>query len=214
MVMHDQFPVAPLSGEDTFCAHAVESLPPSAPDFSRVVGVPPRPWSAARIGKCLLNVQEMIRQLGGEAACGWAIDYGPLRLQGWYPPPLYSRWLNHVVWRDPQGALWEVTPHLNLSDMQSALFQSTQFFVDPAATFDIQSEEDWNARPCRYVALRSEGEEVVRRLNRAQAAITSDVRTHWITEALAALTPAGFTPREWKVETVGHRTGTIWLVAD
>jgi hypothetical protein len=212
--MRNQSPFAPPGSDDTFCAHGFESLPPCVPDLSSVVTVPPKPWPAARLGKCLTNVQEMIRQHGGEQVCGWAIDYGPLRLHGWYPPPLYSRWLNHVVWRDPQGNLWEVSPHLALNDTQELLFQATQFLIDPTATLDVSSEDDWGSRPCRYIALRPEGVEVVKRLERAQAAITSDVRTHWIKEALAALTPAGFTPREWKVETIGQRTGTIWLLAD
>jgi hypothetical protein len=212
--MQEESPLAPIGGYECTCAPAGEFAPPCVPDFSRVVTVPPRPWADARPGKCLTNVQEMIRRHGGEAVCGWAIEYGPLRFQAWYPPPLYSRWLHHVVWRDPAGELWEVSPHLTLGDMQGLRFLPTQFLVDEAAKFDVQSEDDWNSHPCRYVALRPEGEEVAKRLNRAQAAVTDDARTHWIKEALIGLATAGFVPREWKVETIGQRTGTIWLFAD
>jgi hypothetical protein len=212
--MHNEPPLAPRGGDSASGAKAIGALPPSAPDFARVRTIPPRPWPGARLGKCLLNVQEMIREQGGEAAFGWAIEYGPLRLQSWYPPPLYSRWLNHVVWRDPAGVLWEVSPHVTLDDMQGMRFLATQFFADPTATFDVQSEEDWNTRPCRYLPLRPEGEAVAACLNQAQAAVTDADRTHWIQRALASLPTAGFTPREWKLETVGERTGTIWLIAD
>ena len=31
---------------------------------------------------------------------------------------------------------------------------------------------------------------------------------------LGALKAAGFQPREWKVESIGERTGSIWLIVE
>src|SRR5262245_23284387 len=67
------------------------------------------PWDGARSGKCYNNVQEMIHHHGGDFCYGWALtDFGPHRASGArMPPPLYRRWLNHVVWQDAGRRLWE-----------------------------------------------------------------------------------------------------------
>src|SRR5688572_4751745 len=195
-------------------AKAGNAALPADRDYSRVVTVAARPWKGAKLGKCLTNVREVIRREGGEAVYGWALEYGPLRQQGWYPPPLYCRWLHHVVWRDPGGTLWEVSPHIRFADKEGICFLPTQFYSDAAASFHGEAEDDWYSLPCQYLPLRPEGAEVARRLNLGQAAETDKDRNHWIQRALAALAEAGFVPREWKVETVGQRTGTIWLIAE
>jgi hypothetical protein len=186
-----------------------------APPSSLIV--PPRPWDEVRPGKCYNNVLEMIRRHGGEAVFGWALtDFGPHRPNGGSEPPLYRRWLNHVVWRDPQGALWEVSPN-SVIDSQGARdheFRATEFLVDASATFEIESEEEWRTRPSRYVAVRPEGDLVCSLLTQAQYAIGDEARTYWLREALAALVLAGLRPREWRVETIGERTGSIWLIAE
>jgi hypothetical protein len=51
-------------------------------------------------------------------------------------------------------------------------------------------------------------------LAQAQHATTEHLRLYWLRKALEALLPAGFQPREWKVETIGNRTGSIWLIAE
>ena len=66
---------------------------------------------------------------------------------------------------------------------------------DPAATFNVVTDEEWYTRPSRYVPVRPEGEEVAGLLNRAQAAV-KEARIYWINKALAALDHAGFRPRE------------------
>ena len=190
------------------------AAPPTNPDYSRAITVLPRPWANARLGKCLTNVREMVLREGGEAVYGWALEHGPLRQQGWYPPPLYCRWLHHVVWRDPAGTLWEVSPHIRFESDEGICFLPTQFYEDSQATFEADSQDDWCSLPCKYLALRPEGEQVAANLNLGQAAKTDADRNHCIREALEGLRAAGFIPREWKVETVGQRTGTIWLIAE
>jgi hypothetical protein len=161
------------SGTNLHGSRAIASCvaaPPSDPDYTRVVTAPPRPWKGARLGKCLANVLEMIRRQGGEAVFGWALERGPLRQVGWYPPPLYCRWLHHVVWRDAAGALWEVSPHLQFDGADNICFLPTEFYADPSAEFLAEAGHDWASLPCRYLALRPEGEEVARQLNLGQEA--------------------------------------------
>lgn len=177
--------------------------------------VPPLAWEQARVGKCYSNVQAMIRRRGGRAMYGWALtDYGPHQRSESPKPPLYRRWLNHVVWSDPQGLLWEVTPCGSLEGATPPQFLPTEFVPDPEATFEIVSDEVWDARPTRYIPTRIEGVAVAEHLTQAQFANSEDVRQYWLRKALAALVTAGFQPREWKVELVGDRTGSIWLFAD
>src|SRR5436190_23810465 len=80
---------------------------------TKALTVPPRAGDEARVGKCYNNVMAAISRHGGQAVYGWALtDLGPHRLgSGKTPAPLYRRWLNHVVWRDAHGKLWEVSPN-------------------------------------------------------------------------------------------------------
>jgi hypothetical protein len=178
--------------------------------------VPPAPWAEARVGKCYSNVQAMIARHGGDALYGWALtDFGPHRASsGQEPPPLYRRWLNHVVWRDPNGRCWEVTPNAVIDNHAERQFIATEFLAEPTATFEVLSDEEWFTRPSRYVPLRPEGVLVTDLLTQAQHAVGGQARNYWLREALAALQRAGFRPREWKVETIGERTGSIWLIAE
>lgn len=186
-----------------------------APMPINVQFVPPAPWDGATVGKCFRNVQAMIDSHGGEAVYGWALtDYGPHRAFGGSEPPLYRRWLNHVVWRDRQGKLWEVTPNTVIGSHGERQFVATEFVVDPEATFEIISKDEWNGRPTRYIPLRPEGVLVTNMLTQAQDAKDDHARNYWLREALVALQTAGFRPREWKVETIGERTGSIWLIAE
>jgi len=205
-----------MSRIDVFAPFFIDNIGPAPTPPSTLV-VPPRPWDEARPGKCYNNVLETVRRHGGEGVFGWALtDFGPHRANGGSEPPLYRRWLNHVVWRDPQGMLWEVSPN-SVIDSHGARdheFRATEFLVDPSATFEIDSEGDWRTRPSRYIALRAEGELVCNMLTQAQHAVGDEARSYWLREALAALVLAGLRPREWRVETIGERTGSIWLIAE
>jgi hypothetical protein len=178
--------------------------------------VPPLASSEARVGKCYSNVMGAISKRGGQAVYGWAVtDFGPHRLSGSKTPaPLYRRWLNHVVWRDPQGKLWEVSPNAVVDDHSSPEFLPTEFIIDATATFEIIADDEWFTRPSRYLPMRPEGISVTDYLTRAQLAMDSRERYHWLGESLKALAAAGFRPREWKAEMVGERTGSIWLIAE
>jgi len=180
-----------------------------------VLVVPPCQWDGARVGKCYNNVQEMIRRFGGEAVYGWALtDFGPHQARGGSQPSLYRRWLNHVVWRDPESKVWEVSPNAVIDNHAETEFRATEFMPEPAATFELMSEEEWYTQPSRCVPLRPEGTLVADLLNKAQNATSEQERNHLLGQALSALQLAGFRPREWKVESVGKRTGSIWLIAE
>src|SRR6266481_6961568 len=155
---------------------------------TKSVVVPPAPWPGAQVGKCYNNVQAMISRRGGEALYGWALtDFGPHRALGGSEPPLYRRWLNHVVWRDPEGQLWEVSPNAVIGNYQEQQFLATEFVPEPSATFDVMSDEVWYTRPTRYVALRPEGVVVTDLLTQAQHATSDAARNYWLREALTAL---------------------------
>jgi hypothetical protein len=182
--------------------------------MNKVLVALPRPWNGARVGKCYNNVLEMIRREGGEACYGWALtDFGPHSTSGTRVPPLYRRWLNHVVWRDLDGQLWEVTPNAVIGNAAKMHFAATEFVPDPEATFDITTDEEWATLHSRYVAVRPAGVPVADLLRRAQHS-TGDERTRLLQQALQAIQRAGFRAREWKIETIGERTGSIWLIAE
>ena len=184
----------------------------SAPE--NIVTAVARPWGEARAGKCYTNVQDMIRQMGGQMCYGWALtDFGPHRSCGSQnPPPLYRRWLNHVVWRDPSGQFWEVTPNSVIGSPTELQFRDTEFVPDARAVFEIRPDGEWFTRHTQYVAVRPEGAHVTELLTQAQHSIDAAAR-HDLLRA-AALQFAGFRPREWKIETIGQRTGSIWLIAE
>ncbi len=183
---------------------------------THTLSVPPRPIDEARVGKCYRNVLAAIRKHGGDAVYGWAVtDFGPHRVSGSKTPaPLYRRWLNHVVWRDPRGKLWEVSPNAVIDDHSEPQFLPTEFVIDATATFEIISENDWFTKPSRYIPTRPEGITVTDYLTQAQLATSTSERNRWLGQSLTALAAAGFRPREWKVEVVAERTGSIWLIAE
>ncbi|HEY2411465.1 MAG TPA: hypothetical protein VGI40_04450 [Pirellulaceae bacterium] len=178
--------------------------------------VPPLASEQARVGKCYRNVMAAISTRGGQAVYGWAVtDFGPHRISGSKTPaPLYRRWLNHVVWRDLQGKLWEVSPNAVIDDHSSPEFLPTEFIIDATATFEIISDDEWFTRPSRYLPVRPEGVTVTDYLTKAQLTTDTGERNRCLGESLNALAAAGFRPREWKVEMVGERTGSIWLIAE
>jgi len=176
------------------------------------------PWSSddARVGKCYNNVQTLVNRFGGEAAYGWALtDFGPHRARnGKHPAPLYRRWINHVLWRDSRGTLWEVTPNAVVDNHSVREFKPTEFILDPTATFEIITDHEWYTRPSRYLPVRPEGITVADYLTKAQLAADEQSRNHWLGMSLQAIEAAGFKALEWKVEMIGKRTGSIWLIAE
>ena len=170
----------------------------------------------ARVGKCYNNVQAAIARHGGEAVYGWALtDFGPHRARnGKEPAPLYRRWLNHVLWRDPHGKVWEVTPNAVVDNHRVREFKSTEFILEAAATFEIITDQEWYTRPAHYLPVRPEGVVTANCLTKAQLAQDDNERNHWLGEALRSIAALGFRPLEWKVEMIGRRMGSIWLIAE
>jgi hypothetical protein len=178
--------------------------------------VPPLPWEGARVNHCYGNVRAMIQQQGGEMCYGWALaDFGPHRLsrRSQNPPPLFRRWVNHVVWRDTAGQLWEVTPGKFVINHTQSKFIATEFIPHPEATFETVAG-GLVGQHCRYMPVRPEGVLVADYLNQAQRSSSRRDLMRWLKQALAALADAGFQPREWKVEAFGDRVGSIWLIAE
>jgi hypothetical protein len=183
--------------------------------MSHSVIVPAISWEGAKAGRCYGNVKEMVRQFGGTFAFGWALgEYGPSRLRCQSPPPLYRRWVNHVVWRDALGKLWEVSPNVSVARPDEVHFVNTEFWEDPTATFRPNSDGSWFLTKVRYVAVRPEGHEVAASLTHAQTSDAHGDKLYWLERAISGLITAGFSPTEWIMHSIGAKTGSIWLFAE
>jgi hypothetical protein len=176
--------------------------------------IDPFPWDGGMSQGCYDNVTHLVVLFGGEPVYGWGLaDVGPLSIRG-KRLPLYARWINHVVWRDGGGKLWEVTPRFEVGNLSHTGWRPTTFAVDSDASFMLNDNEESIARPSRFVALRAEGEHVAELLNRAEHADSEADRTRLLVMALAEMASRGFTPKECRVETIGTRTINIWLIAE
>jgi hypothetical protein len=183
---------------------------PDILDQAVAITVDPFPWEQAIPQRCHHNVRALIGMKGGEFVFGWALSYsGPLLVSSRNRAPLFRRWINHVVWRDPSGKLREVTPHFEAADRARIVWQPTTFIVDNSAAF-----QGIHPHSARYTSLRPEGKLVAHLLNCAQCADSDDLRLHWLRMAFAAIEPHGFVPKECRVESIGSRTSGIWLVAE
>jgi hypothetical protein len=157
-------------------------------------------WPGAAPSNCWGNVKQIVAQFGGSFAYGWAFDfYGPWTQTGRQIAPLYSRWVNHVVWRDSNGVLWEVTPHRNLFDPKDWTWASTCFLPDDEAQFTIVSDEIGKPQPSLYIALQREGEWTADCLSLAERAPRA-MQDGWLARALYSLKVAGLVPTDSQVE--------------
>src|SRR5262245_56756119 len=177
--------------------------------------VPPSDWRGGQCRQCYANVQEAIRLFGGAPQYGWVVGHvGPFCSSG-IARPVYCRWINHVVWRDVHGQLWEVTPSFELLQRESAQLVETIFVPDAAASFTILSDHEWRTNPRRFAPVGEDGREVAALLNSAQQATDVPTRNHYLNEALAALKAAGFQPKCWGVEKNEHGSvANMWLLVD
>jgi hypothetical protein len=182
--------------------------------MSQVLFVPPLAWDGAAPGRCYDNVLAMIRRHGGQAVFGWAVaEYGPLHVGGGQQLPLYRAWFNHVVWCDPSGNLWEVSPSRHNRNHALA-FTGVGFLPDPQAGFLVDSQQDWHTSPPRYEPLREEGRPVADCLNRALAAQDAAGRTDCLASAYRALQEAGYSPREVRLELANDQSLQIDCLVD
>lgn len=172
----------------------------------------PYPTTYAVAGKCWHNVNEIVRREGGSIAWGWALaDTGPVPVSGCKLPSLYSRWINHVVWRDRDDTLWEVTPHPDLFG-SGQQWGPAMFVADDLAAFEAATPERCTPLPAVYIALRPEGEWAADCLSQAERAPLS-LQDEWLNRALRATQAAGFSPLHWRVERLQNRISDAWIMA-
>lgn len=193
------------------------AVAPDEPVFEApaVIKVPPAPWAAGKAGHCHDNVLEMMQRHGGEAVYGWALaEFGPLTDRGWRAPPLYRRWVNHVVWRDTLGRLWEVSPRATVENHEEAGFQDTEFLPHSSAMPGQKALQDWFRTGTRYVPVRQEGTEAAKHLTLAQAAGSHEEMVLAINNAVSAIGKAGFQPTKVVVQNIAGNTSSIWIYGD
>src|SRR5262249_7407578 len=144
---------------------------------------------------CHDNVLEMVRRHGGEAVFGWALaEFGPLTDTDWRAPPLYRRWVNHVVWRDTVGNLWEVSPSVTIEHQEDVTFQDTEFLPDSSAMLGRTTLQDWFRTGTRYVPVREEGAAAAKYLTLAQRAASHEEMVVAIKNAVSAIGAVGYQP--------------------
>ena len=179
------------------------------------VSVPSMAVGGGKPGQCYFNVMEMISRHGGEPVFGWALcESGPSHTKNAYPPPLYQRWVNHVVWRDAAGLLWDVSPKVAAENPDHLFFSPTDFLIDPSANFEHASAKERPRIHFRFVPVRHEGEEVTQFLTLAQSAKTQDEMLKWIQKAIRSVAMSGFQPRKAVIQSVNGETRNIWIYAD
>lgn len=89
---------------------------------------PGRDW-LNRAGVCHNNVRDQVAAHGGQAQYGWIVrDVGAV-----------FHFEFHCVWRDPAGALVDVTP-------PPPAMREMLFLPDPARTFDFDHRLTWTNR--------------------------------------------------------------------
>jgi hypothetical protein len=174
--------------------------------------VQPRPHSAAIAGKCWHNTKMAVDLFGGSMQYGWAIaNLGPVPVSGCKLPSLYSRWVNHIVWRDTEHVLWEVTPHTDVVHSGHS-WRPTVFVADDAAQFEFASQEGCCPLPAIYIAVRPEGEWTADCLCQAERA-PLNVQDQWLNRALLSTHFAGFSPVKWEVRRMYDKISDAWLFA-
>lgn len=177
------------------------------------IALQPLPSPGAEPGRCYENVQRAIAKSGGSLQFGWAqADLGPIPVSGCQLPSLYSRWVNHAVWRDNANMLWEVTPNADLFRSGMA-WRPTPFVADEAAKFEPSMVSDNYLLPSIYIAVRPEGEWTADCLCQAERAAPLDVQNLWLNRALFSLRQAGFAPLRWQVERLQNKICDAWLFA-
>src|SRR5262245_23338125 len=174
--------------------------------------VPPFAWHGADAGKCWQNVRTLVASLGGKFSYGWALgSAGPTVRATPQRMPLYYRWVNHVVWCDSNGQLWEVTPIRDEIDGNIS-WRPTDFVVDDQATFEFVSDEVCCPQPAIYVAVKPEGEWTADCLCHVERA-AREVQEDWLERALYSIRQAGLEPESWRVKRVGDILRDVWIFA-
>jgi hypothetical protein len=163
-------------------------------------------------GSCWHHVREVVGTLGGTFVYGWALGSpGPVNSSTTFVVPLYNRWVNHVLWRDSNGVLWEVTPFRNEIG-RDTVWTPTHFIPDDDAQFEITSDEVCCPQPAVYVAVRPAGERAADCLCHAERA-PREMQDHWVAQAMQSIEQAGFVAENWRLKRVGDMLRDILIVA-
>jgi|SRR5262245_27855934 len=163
-------------------------------------------------GSCWHHVRDVVGTLGGSFVYGWALGSpGPMITSTTFVVPLYSRWVNHVLWRDANGVLWEVTPFRNEINGQTS-WTPTHFIPDSDAQFEITSDEVCCPQPAVYVAVRPEGKLAADLLCQAERA-PRDMQDYWIDQTIQSIQQTGLVVESWRLKRVGDKLRDILIVA-
>ncbi|QDU25881.1 hypothetical protein ETAA8_09530 [Anatilimnocola aggregata] len=112
--------------------------------MSELLNPPPLKDPACRANHCWQNVAGRIKQFGGEAVRGWAVAYkGDI-----------IHLVPHVVWRSPEGTLYEITPItiLNRDGSAGVRFSETKrFLVDSTVRPQTSSQYLYDGKDRRYL---------------------------------------------------------------
>jgi hypothetical protein len=174
-----------------------------------------RPFTACGTvgGTCWHHVRKVIERLGGDFAYGWALsNLGPIAATSQELAPLYSRWVNHVLWREPTGLLWEVTP-IRDEVTCAVRWMPTVFIPDEDACFENATDDICCPQPAVYVASSPEGEWASDCLCQAERANTREAQDQWVARAIYAIKQAGYSATSWRVKRVGNNLRDIWIAA-
>jgi len=163
-------------------------------------------------GKCWHNANLAIALHGGTMGLGWALSgVGPVGNSGERLPALYSRWVNHIVWRDENQQLWEVTPHLNFPTNEE-FWGPVTFVEDAQAEFVVASMEECRPQPAVYFAACPEGEWTADCLCHAERA-PFESQKYWLDRAAYSVQRAGMANASWRVERTNDKINDAWIFA-
>ena len=162
-------------------------------------------------GKCLQNVKQLIDSHGGTFAYGWAFaGLGPIASSG-EVQALYTRWCNHVIWRDKNDRLWEVTPSADPLDATQVGFGSTNFILDDEAAFEVATEEVCCPQPAVYIPACPQGEWTSDCLCQLERAI-GVAQDYWLARTLYSIKQSGLLPTNWRVRHIGEKLRDVWIM--
>jgi len=172
------------------------------------------PFAAANSapGKCWQNVKQLIDSHGGTFAYGWAFaGLGPVASSG-EVQPLYSRWCNHIIWRDKNDRLWEVTPSGDPQNVAQVALGPTNFILDEEAKFEVATDEVCCPQPAVYIPACREGEwtsDCLCHLERASGV----AQDYWLARTLYSIKQSGLVPTNWRVRHIGEKLRDVWIMA-
>jgi hypothetical protein len=180
---------------------------------SKVIVVEPLYWSGLSGRTCWHHVKHIIAERGGSFVYGWALGTpGPIVKSRRFTVPLYARWVNHVLWSDAAGQLWEVTP-IRDELTGERLCTPAHFILDNTAFFEAATDEVCCPLPAIYAPIRPEGQAAADYLCQAERA-TKEKQDFWVMKAVEAVKQAGFVPESWRVKRVGDKLRDVLIVAN